>query len=48
MSEQLPHQPIFYDLAATDTIVRVLVRLVAAVMAGGLIVARQLNQRAFP
>jgi putative Mg2+ transporter-C (MgtC) family protein len=30
-------QPIFYDLGATDTILRVLVRLLAAVVAGGLI-----------
>jgi len=30
-------QPIFYDLGATDTIVRVFVRLLAAVIAGGLI-----------
>jgi putative Mg2+ transporter-C (MgtC) family protein len=33
----MSHQPIFYDLGATDTIVRVLVRLLAAVIAGGLI-----------
>ena len=33
----MSHQPIFYDLGATDTIVRDLVRLLAAVIAGGLI-----------
>src|SRR6478672_3054346 len=37
MPPAIPPQPIFYDLVATDTIVRDLVRLLTAVIAGGLI-----------
>jgi putative Mg2+ transporter-C (MgtC) family protein len=33
----MSQQPIFYDLGAADTVLRVLVRLLAAVIAGGLI-----------